>query len=44
MTQFVRAPAVKFGSLTNDCEVSIEISGINWRSEIRRKDETGISP
>jgi hypothetical protein len=44
MAQFVRVPVVKSSSLADDCQIWIDVSWINWRTEIRRKDEAGISP
>lgn len=44
MTKLVRMPVVKSSSLTDDCEVPIEVSGINWRAVVCCKNETSVGP
>src|SRR5664280_3148752 len=44
VAQFMWMPMVKSSSLADDCEVSIEVSRINRRTKIRRKNEACIGP
>jgi hypothetical protein len=44
MAKFMRMPVIQSSMLADYCEISIEVSRIDWRTKIRRKDEARVSP
>jgi hypothetical protein len=44
MAKFMRMPVIQSSMLADYCEISIEVSRIDWRTKIRRKDEASVSP